>query len=335
MKKIAVLLINVGTPDSPALSDVRRYLSEFLNDKRVITLPFFLRKILVNGIIIPFRARKSSNLYKNLWTEKGSALLHYSIELKNQLQNKFKEDYKIYFGMRYGNPSLIHTLKQIKEGNPDEIIILPLYPQYASSTTGSAFEAVFNELKNWNAIPSIKLIHQFYKHPEFITTYVNQILKYDPKDYDHIIFSYHGLPLSHIDKVHSSVSNDSCDCINEMPEHGKLCYKAACYETTRLIVKALGLTQNEFSIGFQSRLSNKWLNPFTDQIIKNLAQKGVKKILVVAPSFVTDCLETIIEIQHDYKELFIKKGGEKLTLVSSLNDSDEWLNSLFEIIKHQ
>ncbi len=332
MKKIAVLLINVGTPDSPALSDVRRYLSEFLNDKRVITLPFFLRKILVNGIIIPFRARKSSNLYKNLWTEKGSALLHYSIELKKKLQNKFNEDYKIYLGMRYGNPSLIYTLKQIKEGNPDEIIILPLYPQYASSTTGSAFEAVFNELKNWNAIPSIKLIHQFYKHPEFITTYVNQILKYDPKYYDHIIFSYHGLPLSHIDKVHTSVSNVSCDCIKEMPEHGKLCYKATCYETTRLIVKALGLTQNEFSVGFQSRLSNKWLNPFTDQIIKDLAQKGIKKILVVAPSFVTDCLETIIEIQHEYQELFIKNNGEKLTLVSNLNDTDEWVNTLFKII---
>jgi len=333
LKQTSVLLVNVGTPDSHSLKDVRRYLSQFLNDRRVITLPAVLRKILVNGIIIPFRTRKSSKLYKQLWTEKGSPLLYYSQELVLKLQQELGESFKVCLAMRYGNPSLDNVLNKAKATNPDEIIIVPLYPQYASSTTGSVFEAIMNKIKHWEIIPGIKLINQFYGQPEFIKAFKNQIESYNPDKYDHILFSYHGLPLDHIKQVHPSEQIEECTCINEMTAHGKFCYRAVCYETTRLLVKELNISSNRFSVGFQSRLSKNWLTPFSDEVVKELAEKGVKKLLVVAPSFVTDCLETIIEIQEEYHELFLSNGGEELTLVKSLNSNDIWSQALAKIIQ--
>ena len=333
MKKKAILLANIGTPDSPKSKDVRKYLSEFLNDKRVITLPFVLRKLLVNGIIVPFRTKKSSQLYEKLWTEKGSPLLYYSNELLQKVQRKLENNYKAYFGMRYGNPSLKSALENIKNDNPDEIIILPLFPQYASSTTESVFDFVKSQMKKWKNKPEINFIPQFYNNPDFIKSFSQQILKYDLSKYDHIIFSYHGLPLSHINKIHPEVDSEECSCIHEMPDYGNHCYKATCYHTTRLLVNELGIKSQDYSVSFQSRLTKNWLSPFTDQIILDLAKKGVKKILVIAPSFVTDCLETIVEIEDEYRELFLKNNGEKLTLVESLNSSDNWAETIVKIIK--
>lgn len=331
MKKRAVLLINVGTPNSPKVTDVRKYLSQFLNDKRVITLPYIARKVLVNGIIVPFRSKKSSKLYKKLWTEKGSPLLVNSLSLVSKLNNALGENSKAFLGMRYGNPSIRHALTAISEYNPDEIVVLPLYPQYASSTTESSFDIVNKVFKTWKKLPEIKYINQFYNHPRFIDVYVKRIFQYHPLRYDHILFSYHGLPLSHIESIHPKVGLLNCSCEKEMPKHGKLCYKATCYETTRLLVNKLRLKKEQYSVGFQSRLSKKWITPFADGLIKSLANKGIKKLLVVAPSFVTDCLETIIEIEQEYKDIFIRCGGSQLSLVHSLNDSDKWAEALVEI----
>lgn len=331
MNKKAILLINVGTPDKPEIKEVRKFLREFLNDRMVIDLPWILQKILVNLIIIPFRVKKSTALYKSLWTPEGSPLLVYLIKLSRQLQLKLKDNYEVYPAMRYGKPSLKEVLSQMKEVKYKEIVILPLYPQYALSTSGSVKSKVYEIIKRWKEIPAIRFIEQFYQHEAFIHAFSNQISKYKPLEYEHVVFSYHGLPLRHIRKIHSSISCEACICEKEMPDYGSFCYKAACYETTRLLVKSLKIPDSKFSVGFQSRLSKNWLTPFTDEIIAKLAQNGIKRILITAPSFVADCLETIVELEKEYNELFQKKGGMELTLVKSLNDSDEWVDAIIKI----
>jgi ferrochelatase len=327
----AFLIVNTGTPDKPRKKEVGRFLYEFLNDRRVIDLPWVLQKLLVNLVIIPFRLSKSTRLYQRLWTGNGSPLLIYLLSLTNKLQHKLKGKYQVYSAMRYGTPSLSVILDKIKKKNVSEIVVFPLYPQYASSTTGSVIEGVLNEIKKWLVIPAVRIIDQFYNHPSFIRAFTDQIASCNPSRYDHIIFSYHGLPDSHLNKVHPSVPVSVCACEKGMPEHGMHCYKATCYETTRLLARSLNLPEEKYSVGFQSRLSKNWLCPFTDEIIIKLAAKGTKKILVAAPSFVADCLETIVEIEGEYREIFMEKGGEELKLAASLNDSDPWVNSIIEI----
>lgn len=329
----ALLLINVGTPDKPEPKAVRKFLTAFLNDKRVIDIPWLLRKILVNLIIIPFRVKKSTALYKKLWTPEGSPLLIYLLGLRAILNKKLANTHDVYACMRYGEPSLAAVLAKLKISNTEEIIVLPLFPQYASSTSGTVTEKVFEIARKWEAIPHIRVIERFYSHPAFISAFAAQIAKYNPQGFDHIIFSYHGLPLSQIRKIHPDNDCSGCLCEQSMPECGTWCYKANCYETTRLLVRALNIPDNKVSVGFQSRLTRNWLSPFTDEVIKELASKGKGSILVVAPSFVADCLETIVEIEMDYKHLFIQQGGQNLTLVKSLNDSDEWASAIVEIIQ--
>jgi ferrochelatase len=329
----AILLMNIGTPDSPHVDDVRKYLSQFLNDPKVIDLPFLFRKILVNLIIIPFRAPKSAKLYEKIWDAEGSPLLYHSISLQNKLQQLLNQNNKVFLAMRYGNPSIKSTLNKIKEEGFTDIIAVPLFPQWASSSTLTAINAVQREIDLWEQRPKLRMVNQFYAHPKFISTFVNQIKNFDLSSYDHIIFSYHGLPISHIQASHPENDCQSCDCNISMPSCGEYCYKATCYATTRLLSKELNLKPNQYSQGFQSRLTKKWITPFTDNIIRDKALEGTKKILVIAPAFVTDCLETIIEIGIEYKELFIANGGTTLDYVPSLNDSDQWAEALKEIIE--
>lgn len=331
-EKIAVILVNVGTPDSSGKKDVRKYLAEFLNDPRVIDIPWLLRKILVNLIIVPFRTGKSSGLYRRLWTAEGSPLLVHMENLVEKLESRQVKGYEFFGAMRYGNPSLEDTLKGLRKEDFTGIIILPLYPQYASSTTGSVFEKSLEVFGKWETMPDLRLISQFYEEKPFLRAFVNKISSYDPASFDHVIFSYHGLPHRQINKLHPEKNMQACNCENEMPVHGRYCYKATCYETTRLLAGELGLSGDKYSVSFQSRLSKNWLSPFTDERIPELASQGVRRLLVVAPSFVADCLETAVEIGEDYKELFIRRGGEKLTLVESLNDDDEWVEALLSII---
>ncbi|MDA3879698.1 MAG: ferrochelatase [Prolixibacteraceae bacterium] len=332
MKRNAILLINIGTPNKPEIKAVRRYLSQFLNDRRVIDLPFLLRKILVNLIIVPFRARKSTNLYKQLWTPEGSPLLTNMLGLQKKLQAKTIETEDVFVAMRYQNPSIKKALKEINSKRYDKLTIIPLFPHYASSTSGTAIEAVMKIIKRWDVIPEIRIINQFYEHPAFIRSLTQKIKSFKPENYDHIIFSYHGLPDRHLNKTHPEIASSDCNCEKEMPVHGKLCYKATCFQTTRLLANKLELKNGTYTTSFQSRLSKNWMTPFTDAILKQLAISGEKSVLIAAPSFVSDCLETTVEIKHEYKNKFISFGGEELTLVESLNNSDEWIETLRQLI---
>jgi len=331
-KKTAVILANVGTPDEPKVGAVRRYLFQFLNDRRVIDLPWLLQKILVNVIIVPFRAPNSTKLYKMLWTPEGSPLITISNETKEKLQQLLGDEYEVFVGMRYQNPSIKKVLKTIKAKRFGKIIVLPMFPQYASSTTGTISQLVNNEIAGWNVIPEVTIISQFYDHPGFVQAFVKQIQKYEPEKYDHIIFSYHGLPFRQTDKVHPSVKTIDCTCEKEMPAHGGFCYKATCYETTRLLAKELQLSKDKYSVAFQSRLTKNWLQPFSDEEVKKLATEGKKRVLIVAPAFIADCLETIVEIGIEYQEIFEENGGEKIQLVDSLNDNSDWIETLHEIV---
>lgn len=331
MANKVLLIVNTGTPDKPEVKDVRRFLSEFLNDKRVIDLPWLLRKILVNLIIVPFRAPKSTKLYKRLWTGDGSPLLINLNNLVTKIQSKLNGRYNVIGAMRYGTPSLIETLNSMKNNPPEELVVFPLFPHFASSTTGSVIELTAGNVKNWNVIPELRFVGQFYSRPEYLDTMAVHSIKYNPDKYDHILFSYHGLPLSHIQSIHPESDCKSCNCEERFPENGAFCYKATCYETTRLLSARLNLSDEKCSTSFQSRLTKKWLSPFTDETLIKLARSGRKRVLVIAPSFVADCLETTIEIKEEYLALFKNAGGEELILVEGLNGSDTWANALISI----
>ena len=331
-----VLLIQLGTPDNATVPAVRRYLSEFLNDPRVIDIPYLLRKFLVNVIIVPFRAPKSTKIYQQMWTEKGSPLLIYSEGVKEKLQKELGDNFKVELAMRYQNPSMDSVLGKMKIGNYKKIIIIPLFPQYASASTGSAIDKALKIIRKWWVVPELNVISQFYDDEQFINTFAEIGKKYNVDEYDHVLFSYHGLPERQVDKVYSDgkpCSDHNCE--NEITEENKFCYKAACYATTRLLSSKLNIPAEKYTVCFQSRLDEKWLKPFTDKVIVDLAKKGAKKLLVFSPAFVADCLETIVEIGIEYQDLFVKNGGEKVQLVESLNEHPMWIDTLKNlVIKH-
>ena len=332
MDQTAVLLVNLGTPDSPKLSDVRKYLFQFLNDRRVIDLPWIPQKILVNMIIVPFRAPGSTKLYQRLLSEKGSPLLYYSEYVATELQSRIGERYRIFNAMRYGNPDLKKILKEIESQNFKKLIIIPLFPQYASATTGSVYELIMRQISSWQTFPEIQMVSRFHDHPAFVNAFAAQGAKYDVSSYDHVLFSFHGLPLRQINKLHPGKDCQSCLCATETIPEGKLCYKAACYETARLIAAKMGLPVKDYSVTFQSRLSKNWMSPFTDKILIEKAKSGTKRILVFAPSFVADCLETKVEIEYEYGHLFKEHGGEHLQMVESLNNNPAWIDGLEQLI---
>jgi ferrochelatase len=298
MKKTGVLLIQLGTPDSPKVSDVRRYLKEFLNDPRVIDIAWLPRKLLVNGIIVPFRAPKSAKIYKELWdlSDQVSPLITHSEALKKGLSARFDgENVHFHLAMRYQNPSMDMVLAEMKKENYDEIIILPLFPQYASASTGSAIEKAMNIIRSWWVIPEVKIINQFYRNEGYIDSIIENAKQYNIEDYDHVLFSYHGLPDRHVDKVYEG--EDLCadqSCEDAVTEKNKFCYKAVSYETTRLIADKLNIPKEKYTVCFQSRLNDKWLMPFSDKVVEEQAKAGAKKVLVFSPAFVADCLETLI-----------------------------------------
>jgi ferrochelatase len=338
--KTAVILINLGTPDSPSVKDVRRYLFEFLNDPRVIDIPAIARFILVNFIIVPFRAPKSAKIYQQLWVnnglpdgKKGSPILYYGKSVQQKLQKELGEDYEVHLAMRYQNPSMESVFKELSKKNFREIFIVPLFPQYASATTGSVYEKVMKLVSKWWIIPEIKFVNQFYDEDGFINTIVERSKKYIIDEYDHILFSYHGLPVRQVDKVYKDGTLcEEHNCETEINETNQHCYKATCYATTRLIAGKLNLPKEKYTVCFQSRLDKKWLEPFTDKVIINQAKKGSKKLLVFSPAFVADCLETLIEIGVEYQKLFEEHGGEKVQLVESLNDHPIWIETLKKIV---
>lgn len=332
-QKTAILLLNLGTPDSPNKTDVRRYLTQFLNDERVIDIPWLSRTLLVNGVIVPFRAGNSSKLYKAIWDDTtGSPLLKHSTDLAKKLQLAVGSDYTVELAMRYQNPSMESVLERMKKEGYHKIIVFPLFPQYASSSTGSALQRFMEIVSKWWVIPEIKIISQYYDNPDYVDCIVNRGRQHDISTYDHVIFSYHGLPERQVDKVYNDgyLCQDH-HCEDGLTDENYYCYKAACYQTTKDVATKLNIPEEKYTLSFQSRLDDKWLKPFSDKVVEDLAKKGKKKILVFSPAFTADCLETIYEIGTEYQEIFHQHGGEKIQLVESLNSGDDWVQVIKNI----
>ena len=339
MKKTAVLLIQLGTPDSPETRDVRRYLSQFLNDPRVIDLPWLARKLLVNGIIVPFRAPKSAKIYKQLWDLGGghSPLLVHTENVQEKLKGRLSaSNIDVYMAMRYQNPSMVDVMEQMRAHHYDHVIVLPLFPQYASASSGSAIEHAMKIMSQWWSTPEMSIVNQFWDNAGYIDSIVERAKAFNLDDYDHILFSYHGLPEKHVDKIYEG--DDLCGdepCETELNEANSMCYKATSYATTRLIAAKLGLKDEDYTVCFQSRLDKKWLTPFSDKVVAEQGKKGAKKLLAFSPAFVADCLETVIEIGHEYQEIFEQHGGEKIQLVPSSNDHERFIDGLEDIIRQR
>ncbi len=333
--KTGVFIVNLGTPDSSATSDVRKYLSEFLNDPRVIDINPIARMILVNLIIVPFRAARSAKLYKEIWQKDGkSPLLYFSQQQHQLLSTELGEEYDVQMAMRYQSPSIDIALDHFKKQFYKKIIVLPLFPQYASASTGSVLEKIMKTISKWEIVPEIEFINSFCDHPEFIKSLVEVGRKYNYLDYDHVLMSFHGLPERQISKgdcFNHCLKDGCCDILSEKNAY---CYRAQCHQTARKMAEAMGIPKEKYTICFQSRLGrDPWIKPYSDMVIKERAKKGDKRLLVFAPAFVSDCLETIYEISVEYDELFKKAGGEKIQLVESLNDSPRWIEAMKNIMR--
>ncbi|SDP97070.1 ferrochelatase [Mucilaginibacter sp. OK268] len=334
-----ILLVNLGTPDSPAVGDVRKYLAEFLMDKRVIDIHPFLRFLLVRGIIVPFRAPKSAALYQQIWDDRtGSPLLHFSKLQQQLLKLELGGDYVVELGMRYQYPSIELALNKLKAAGVNGITVVPLFPQYASATTGSVVAEVMRVMRRWANILPLAVKGAFYDHPLFIDAFTEKVERYDRSSYDHILFSFHGLPERQLKAcdppgTYCLAQKNCCEVLNEMNRN---CYAAQCHQTARLIAAELKLVQTDYNVCFQSRLGKReWIKPYTSSTIRQLAASGKKRLLVVCPAFVSDCLETLQEIALEYRDEFMDAGGEELFLVESLNDSPLFIKALQEMVSEK
>lgn len=328
-----ILLVNLGTPDSHSKADVFRYLNEFLTDGRVIDFPWLRRQLLVRGIIVPFRYRQSAKLYRHLWTEEGSPLLVYGKAVQEKLQTSLGDQFKVSLAMRYQNPSISSGLEELKQARVKELIIFPLFPQYASATTGSVHQKVMEHVKNWEVIPKLTFINSYYDHPAFIEAFCQRGQQYPLSAYDHILFSFHGLPERQLRKADCGKQCLTSDCCKKINAVNQFCYKAQCHATALAIANTLNIPSNRYTICFQSRLGkDPWIQPYTSDVIESCAKQGYKKLLVFCPAFVCDCLETLTEISVEYQAFFKEKGGEELQLVEGLNTHPAWIQALHTIV---
>lgn len=337
MQKIGILLVNLGTPDSPSVPDVKKYLKQFLLDKRVIDIPAFNRNLLVRGIIVPFRSPKTAALYSKIWDENGSPLLYYSKIQQENLQKRLGENYIVELAMRYQNPSIESALENLKKALVDKIVVIPLFPQYASASTGSVIEEVMSIVGKWFTIPPIKFINSFHDHPSMISIFADNARKYKIENFDHFLFSFHGLPERQLLKCDHTgnycLKKDNC-CEN-LNENNKFCYSAQSHSTAKLIAAELGIKREDYTVCFQSRLGKEpWVQPYTSDILKKMAAEGKKKLLVFSPAFVADCLETVYEITVEYNDEFKEMGGEHVQLVESLNEDPRFIDLLEDLSKN-
>lgn len=329
--KRAVILMNLGSPDSTSVRDLKKYLDEFLMDERVIDKPWLLRALLVKGIIVPFRAPKSAEAYKTVWTDKGSPLMVITRELQEALQARIQEP--VLIAMRYGNPSPRDAYKELKHKHPEveEALLLPLYPHYAMSSyeTAVAYAREVHEKGKYSF--RIKVLSPIYQDEAYIQALAVSIKPYLEQDYDKILFSYHGIPERHL--VKSDCTGGHClntmnCCETPSPAHD-FCYRHQCFTTTRMVVEALNIPADKYAISFQSRLGrDPWLQPYTAARLEAYPSEGVKKLLVVCPAFVSDCLETLEEIAEQGKESFLHAGGESFQLIPCLNSQPQWVSTL-------
>ena len=327
MKK-GVLLVNLGSPDSPNPPEVKKYLEEFLMDERVIDAPKLLRTLLVKGIILNTRPKKSAKAYQKIWWEEGSPLIVLSERLQAKVQEKVSVP--VALAMRYGNPSIKSGLQALADQGVTDTLIIPLYPQFAMATTETIL--VLAEELRQKHFPSMNFtsLPAFYHHADYIRVLANSIQEYlKDKEWEHLLFSYHGVPKRHIRK--SDITKSHCKmngkCCSTPSAAHEFCYSHQCYETTRQVAEYLELKEGTFSTSFQSRLGlDPWLQPYTDKTIEAFAKKGTKKMAVVTPAFVSDCLETLEEIGMEAVEDFEDNGGEQLHVVPCINDREDWIN---------
>ena len=319
-------MINLGSPDSTSIKDVRKYLDEFLMDERVIGKSYWFRWFLVKVIILNTRPRKSAKAYKKIWWKEGSPLIVLSKRLFDKVTKLV--NFPVALAMRYGSISIFKGLKELDDKGVKNITVLPLYPHYAMSSYETVVEKVKDEVKTNFPHLKIKTVEPFYNDKKYIDLLCKKIKSTISKiEYDHILFSYHGIPISHL-KI-SDPTNSHCykvkDCCSNHSDAHKFCYKHQVLETTELVIKKLKIDKNKYSNAFQSRLPNEaWLKPYTDDELVRLAKEGKKKLVIVTPAFVTDCLETLEEIAMEGKEEFLEAGGESYHYVPCLNDDDDW-----------
>lgn len=323
-----VLLVNLGSPDSPNPPDVKKYLDQFLMDERVIDLPKPLRTLLVKGIILNTRPKKSAKAYKKIWWEEGSPLIVLSEKLKEKISKQVSVP--VSLAMRYGNPSIFKGLQELQDKGVTEVLLVPLYPQYAMATTETIL-VLAEELRKQH-FPEMEFtaLPPFYNHPDYIRVLSQSIQEsLQGKEWEHLLFSYHGVPKRHIRK--SDVTRSHCKmdgkcCQSEPSPAHTYCYSHQCYETTRLVAEYLELKEGTYSTSFQSRLGlDPWLQPYTDKTIDNFAKTGTKRMAVVTPAFVSDCLETLEEIGMEAAEDFEENGGEHLEVIPCINDRPDWV----------
>ena len=336
MKKKTVLCINIGTPSSDSTSSVRAYLKEFLSDPRVLDIPFLSRQLLLQFLILPFRSPKSAKAYQSIWTKKGSPLLVESENFSRALGLSLGSNYCVRVAMRYGKPSLKEALKEASKAQ-EELIVFPLFPQYASSSTGSALDQVYGFLAKEHNVPPVKVIGSFYKERGFIDSLAEKVKGYQKETtWDHLLMSYHGLP-EHQVMPSEKKEGDFCQSEEPCPVDFKetFCYRKQCYETSHLLAKSLDLSHENYTVSFQSRLGRRpWIKPYTDQVLPALRKAGVKKLAVLCPSFVSDCLETLEEISIRAREDWLKLGGTSFTFIPCLNDSKAWVDFCSDKIKN-
>lgn len=336
MKK-GVLLLNLGSPDSPEPGDVKRYLNEFLSDPYVIDIPYIFRMLLLKLFILPFRPQKSSEAYKKIWGPRGSPLVYHSEDLQLKVQKNLGPDYVVDLAMRYGKLSIQGALERLHAQELSSLVIIPLYPQYSYAATESSIVRCKKLLKKMGSQLPVRFLEYFYDHPDFIESVLEQGRAVLAKgNYDHVMFSFHGVPERQIRRCDQS--SDHClnldSCCDKISAVNAKCYRAQCYQTARVLAKRLSLKDKDYTVAFQSRLGRTpWIRPYTDVLLKELADRSVRRIALFSPSFVADCLETLEEIEIRGRADFKNYGGEELTLVPSLNSSDTWARAVAELAR--
>lgn len=325
-----VLLVNLGSPDSTDPKDVKKYLGEFLMDERVIDVPLWARNILVRGIVLNTRPKKSAEAYQKIWWEEGSPLIVLSKRLRDKIDKL--TSVPIALSMRYGSPNIQSGLQELHDQGVDEVLIFPLYPQFAMATTETILVLAEELRKSHFPHMEFTSIPAFYNHPDYIRVLAESIAEHlKGVEFQHLLFSYHGVPERHIRKSDITKSHcqidDSC-CKTPSAAH-QFCYRHQCFETTRLVAEYLELKNDTYSVSFQSRLGfDPWLQPYTDRTIERFGKQGLKNLAIVTPAFVSDCLETLEEIAMEGQEIFHEVGGENFSVVPCLNDRDDWTRVL-------
>ncbi len=338
MSEKAAIIINLGSPDSYQTKDVKKYLGEFLMDPRVIDIKEPFRSLLVKGIILNTRPRKSAKLYQSIWWDEGSPLIVYTQRLLNKVQSF--ASVSVTMAMRYGNPSIKNTIDEMIKNNPNlkQLYIVPLYPHYAMSSYETVVEMVKTVVAENYPHLQLKFKKAFYNNSDYLSILSKSIEPFLKQDYDHILFSYHGIPERHLRKTNPTKNHclitENCCAVKSIAHD--FCYRHQCVESTNRVAEILGIPKDKYSFSFQSRLGrDPWLKPYTDQVLEEFPKKGVKKLLIVTPAFVSDCLETIEEIAEEGKEEFLVSGGEEFTAIPCLNENDDWAKLLANWIDNE